>query len=167
VEIAPVQLETTTGTSITYNIWDTGAGSLFLFLYFWTLNALSTLLTLFLFWHIWLTAGQEKFGGLRDGYYICSDAGIIFFDATSRLTYKNVPNWHRDLVRVCENIPIVLCRSKCDANEIVVKPKQVTFHRKKVRLLFLKVMWMDGYLCQLEITHASFPSTLSEEFAIL
>jgi hypothetical protein len=30
------------------------------------------------------------------------------FDVTSRVTYKNVPNWHRDLVRVCENIPIVL-----------------------------------------------------------
>lgn len=28
----------------------------------------------------------------------------------SRLTYKSVPNWHRDLVRVCENIPIVLVR---------------------------------------------------------
>ena len=25
------------------------------------------------------------------------------FDVTSRITYKNVPNWHRDLTRVCEN----------------------------------------------------------------
>ena len=33
------------------------------------------------------------------------------FDVTSRVTYKNVPNWHRDLVRVCENIPIVLTGS--------------------------------------------------------
>jgi|688.fasta_scaffold423097_2 hypothetical protein len=33
---------------------------------------------------------------------------VIMFDVTSRVTYKNVPNWHRDLVRVCENIPIVL-----------------------------------------------------------
>lgn len=36
------------------------------------------------------------------------------FDVTSRITYKNVPNWHRDLVRVCENIPIVLCGNKVD-----------------------------------------------------
>jgi hypothetical protein len=34
------------------------------------------------------------------------------FDVTSRVTYKNVPNWHRDLVRVCENIPIVLTGNK-------------------------------------------------------
>src|ERR1700722_9284289 len=62
----------------------------------------------------WDTAGQEKFGGLRDGYYIQGQCGIIMFDVTSRITYKNVPNWHRDLERVCENIPIVLCGNKVD-----------------------------------------------------
>jgi GTPase SAR1 family protein len=36
------------------------------------------------------------------------------FDVTSRITYQNVPNWHRDLERVCENIPIVLCGNKID-----------------------------------------------------
>ena len=43
--------------------------------------------------NVWDTAGQEKFGGLRDGYYIQGQCGIIMFDVTSRLTYKNVPNW--------------------------------------------------------------------------
>ncbi|KAJ2183133.1 GTP-binding nuclear protein gsp1/Ran [Coemansia sp. RSA 551] len=60
----------------------------------------------------WDTAGQEKFGGLRDGYYIQGQCAIIMFDVTSRITYKNVPNWHRDLVRVCDNVPIVLCGNK-------------------------------------------------------
>ena len=62
----------------------------------------------------WDTAGQEKFGGLRDGYYINGQCAIIMFDVTSRITYKNVPTWHKDLVRVCENIPIVLCGNKVD-----------------------------------------------------
>ncbi|KAJ3337967.1 GTP-binding nuclear protein gsp1/Ran [Gonapodya sp. JEL0774] len=53
------------------------------------------------------------------------------FDVTSRITYKNVPNWHRDLVRVCENIPIVLCGNKVDIKERKVKAKAITFHRKK------------------------------------
>jgi GTP-binding nuclear protein Ran len=53
------------------------------------------------------------------------------FDVTSRITYKNVPNWHRDLVRVCENIPIVLCGNKVDIKERKVKAKTITFHRKK------------------------------------
>src|SRR5271156_5422768 len=69
------------------------------------------------------------------------------FDVTSRITYKNVPNWHRnhprsrismhtnirigDLVRVCENIPIVLCGNKVDVKDRKVKAKTITFHRKK------------------------------------
>lgn len=80
---------------------------------------------------VWDTAGQEKFGGLRDGYYIQSKAAIIMFDVTSRVTYKNVPNWHRDLVRVCDNIPIVLCGNKVDVKDRKVKAKAIVFHRKK------------------------------------
>ncbi|KAI9771121.1 MAG: GTP-binding nuclear protein gsp1/Ran [Geoglossum simile] len=80
---------------------------------------------------VWDTAGQEKFGGLRDGYYINGHCGIIMFDVTSRITYKNVPNWHRDLVRVCENVPIVLVGNKVDVKERKVKAKAITFHRKK------------------------------------
>ena len=53
------------------------------------------------------------------------------FDVTSRITYKNVPNWHRDLTRVCENIPIVLCGNKVEVKERKVKTKQINFHRKK------------------------------------
>lgn len=53
------------------------------------------------------------------------------FDVTSRVTYKNVPNWHRDLVRVCENIPIVLCGNKVDIQDRKVKAKSIVFHRKK------------------------------------
>jgi GTP-binding nuclear protein Ran len=79
----------------------------------------------------WDTAGQEKFGGLRDGYYIQGNCAIIMFDVTSRNTYKNVPNWHRDIVRVCDNIPMVLVGNKVDCVDRQVKAKMITFHRKK------------------------------------
>lgn len=62
---------------------------------------------------------------------IQGNAAIIMFDVTSRMTYKNVPQWHRDLVRVCENIPIVLCGNKVDIKDRKVKAKSITFHRKK------------------------------------
>ncbi|EFA82784.1 GTP-binding nuclear protein Ran [Heterostelium album PN500] len=81
-------------------------------------------------YNIWDTAGQEKFGGLRDGYYIQGQCAIIMFDVTSRVSYKNVPNWHGDLVRVCEGIPIALCGNKVDVKDRKVKPGQITFHRK-------------------------------------
>jgi GTP-binding nuclear protein Ran len=53
------------------------------------------------------------------------------FDVTARVTYKNVANWHRDLIRVCENIPIVLVGNKVDVKDRKVKAKSITFHRKK------------------------------------
>lgn len=34
------------------------------------------------------------------------------FDVTSRITYKNVPKWHKDLTRICENVPMVLVGNK-------------------------------------------------------
>lgn len=53
------------------------------------------------------------------------------FDVCSRITYQNVPKWYKDLVRVCENIPIVLVGNKVDVKDRKVKAKQITFHRKK------------------------------------
>lgn len=82
------------------------------------------------FW-AWDTAGQEKLGGLRDGYYIHCQCAIIMFDVTARVTYRDVPTWHKDLTRVCENIPIVLCGNKVDVKNRQIKPKMVVFHRKK------------------------------------
>jgi len=79
----------------------------------------------------WDTAGQEKFGGLRDGYYIGGQAAIIMFDVTARVTYKSVPHWHKDLTRVCEGIPICLCGNKVDCKERKVRPKDIQFHRRK------------------------------------
>jgi GTP-binding nuclear protein Ran len=65
---------------------------------------------------------------------LCSveaECGIIMFDVTSRISYKNVPNWHRDLTRVCDNIPIVLVGNKVDVKDRKVKAKMITFHRRK------------------------------------
>ena len=92
----------------------------------------------------WDTAGQEKLGGLRDGYYIHGNCAIIMFDVTSRLTYKNVPTWYRDLTRVCHSIPIVLCGNKVDVKQRQVKAKMVTFHRRK-NLQYYEVSAKSNY----------------------
>jgi len=53
------------------------------------------------------------------------------FDVTARVTYKSVPHWHKDLYRVCDAIPMVLCGNKVDCKDRTVKPKDIFFHRKK------------------------------------
>lgn len=78
------------------------------------------------------------------------------FDVTSRVTYKNVPNWHRDLVRVCENIPIVLCGNKVDIKDRKVKAKSIVFHRKKnlqvVTICSLIQMCVLMHMSELSVT---------------
>lgn len=79
---------------------------------------------------VWDTAGQERYGRLRDGYYILGRCAIIMFDVTSRVTYKNVPDWYRDLHRVCVGVPMVLCGNKVDVKDRKVSAKSINFHRK-------------------------------------
>ena len=80
--------------------------------------------------NVWDTAGQEKLSGLRDGYYIDAHCAIIMFDVCSRITYKNVPKWYKDITRICETIPIVLVGNKVDEKNRKVKAKQILFARK-------------------------------------
>jgi len=85
---------------------------------------------------VWTNRGPIKFNiwipvHLRESDYIQAKCAILMFDVTSRITYKNVPNWHRDLTRVCENIPIVLVGNKVDVDDRKVQANQITFHRKK------------------------------------
>jgi len=80
--------------------------------------------------NVWDTAGQEKFGGLRDGYYVRSDCAIVMFDVTSRTTYQNVPNWFQDVQRAVGKIPSVLVGNKVDVAERQVKAQNITYHRK-------------------------------------
>eukprot|EP00088_Acartia_fossae_P037201 TRINITY_DN38361_c0_g1_i1.p1 TRINITY_DN38361_c0_g1~~TRINITY_DN38361_c0_g1_i1.p1 ORF type:complete len:221 (+),score=22.21 TRINITY_DN38361_c0_g1_i1:77-739(+) len=129
-------------------------------------------------YEVWDTAGQEKFGGLRDVYYIDAKCAIIMFDVTARITYKNVPNWYRDIERVCERIPIVLCGNKVDqVQDRKVKARAITFHRKKNLQYYdisaktnynfeLPFLWLARKLVdpQLELTAA--PALLPPEFAI-
>ena len=69
-------------------------------------------------------AGQETFaGGLRG---IPGQCAIVMFDVTSRISYKQVPNWCRDLTRGGRNIPIAIVGNMVDIKDRKVKAKHVT-----------------------------------------
>ena len=95
--------------------------------------------------NVWDTAGQEKFGGLRDGYYVGSKGAIIMFDVTSRITYRSVGEWHRDITRVCDNIPMVLTGNKVDAKDRKIHPKFIDFHRRHPNMQYYEISSKSSY----------------------
>ena len=46
----------------------------------------------------WDTAGQERFNSMHPAYYHLAHACILCFDVTRKQTYKNLPDWHGELV---------------------------------------------------------------------
>lgn len=85
---------------------------------------------------LWDTPGQEKHGSLRDIYYINTHCAIIMFDVCSRITYKNIPLWYKDLKRICGDIPIIICGNKIDSKDRKINKNQILFAKKKKLLYF-------------------------------
>jgi GTP-binding nuclear protein Ran len=74
------------------------------------------------------THNQERFGNPSKYYQVC-DGAIIMFDLTSRITYKNLPQWYQDVTRCRTNIPVVVCGNKIDISDR--KVRDITFPNKK------------------------------------
>lgn len=74
--------------------------------------------------NVWDIPPSKSF---RDSYCVQGQCAIIMFDVTSRESYKNVSKWHRNLTRVCKDIPIVLCGNKVDKEGRTVRARRVPF----------------------------------------
>ena len=53
------------------------------------------------------------------------------FDLTSRISYKNVPKWHRDLLRIVPDISVVLVGNKADDADRKFRQGEVEFGKDK------------------------------------
>lgn len=60
--------------------------------------------------NVWDCAGDERFGGLRDGYYIKSDFVVLFLSESKERDLHLLIN----VFRVVGNKPIFLCAGKSD-----------------------------------------------------
>ena len=48
----------------------------------------------------WDTAGQERFASMHPSYYHQAQACILVFDATRKITYKNLTKWYQELRKI-------------------------------------------------------------------
>lgn len=67
--------------------------------------------------NIWDCAGNDNFGGLRDGYWIMANSAIIMFD--SLMSFKDaLGRWTREFKRVIDtDVPIALVWNKYSQND--------------------------------------------------
>ena len=63
--------------------------------------------------NIWDCAGQDKYGGLRDGYYIKSDACIGVMD-NIKLSSTKLTQLINNFTNICPNVPIITVLNKCE-----------------------------------------------------
>ena len=89
--------------------------------------------------NVWLAQAGDAYGGLRDRWYQQAQGAVLMFDVTSRITYENIPNGHRNLMRVCENIPVVLCGNKAEIKDRKVKMKQITQSIQKENMQYCDI----------------------------
>lgn len=89
----------------------------------------------------WDCAGDPRFGGLRDGYYIQADCALVMFDRSNASTFRSTPewvdvpslvdtmndshpegnvvNWIKEVRNVASDIPIILVGTHWDKEEEV------------------------------------------------
>lgn len=67
--------------------------------------------------NVWDCAGVEKFGGLRERYYVASNGAILMFDVTNEASHVHLSKWTSELPK---GIPITICGNKCDSKERIV-----------------------------------------------
>ena len=79
--------------------------------------------------NVWDCAGQEKFAGLDDGYYIGADAFILFFGMDSKASYRNASHWLKKITdytgRFDRSRPIIVCGTKCDLPNTRLMPSEM------------------------------------------
>ncbi|KAH8378441.1 hypothetical protein KR093_011360, partial [Drosophila rubida] len=71
---------------------------------------------------LWEVAGEDRHGGLCDGYYFYAKCAIIMFDLSAESTAINVARWLRSFWEICgKQLPAVICGNKAELERMPVQ----------------------------------------------
>lgn len=79
--------------------------------------------------NVWDCAGQEKFGGLRSGYWINAQVAFVFYDASKES--RKISSLVEEIKKVCGDIPIFYIATKCDLEEIKSSNEAISISSKE------------------------------------
>ena len=78
--------------------------------------------------NVWDCAGQERYSGLRHGYWLASQGVIGMFDLSRSETYQGLKKWLEQFHRQESTCPMVICGNKKDISTI--KFEDLTLHQE-------------------------------------
>jgi GTPase SAR1 family protein len=79
------------------------------------------------------TAGQEHYGGLRDGYFIGAKAAIITFNSID--SYKEVPQLRKSITRAAGHIPITIVQTGNESKQKFLLKNMIVQTKNDIRKL--------------------------------
>lgn len=68
--------------------------------------------------NVWDCAGDERYGGLRDGYFLMANGCLLFGGPN----VGDLEKWNNDVVRVTGPVPTIVVSSKNDLVETKTRP---------------------------------------------
>jgi GTP-binding nuclear protein Ran len=99
--------------------------------------------------NIWDVSGQEKYGGLCDSYYNNTDAFIVFFDVTSKNSYKNCKKWIEYAILKKPLATFILIGSKVNCSSLNVRKvlqRNIKLH-KTYNIQYYDISSKSNYNC--------------------
>lgn len=76
------------------------------------------------------------------------------FDVVDKLTFKNVPNWCRDISDVCKKIPVLICGNKVDREvDRKVKASAAVKFAKKKKFEYYDISAKTNYNFEMPFLH--------------
>lgn len=95
---------------------------------------------------IWDLAGQAQFKRVRQSYLANSEAGILVYDVTNRISFENVDkNWFREIKKASPDISLILVGNKIDLeNDRVVSTEEGESLAQELELSYIETSAKTG-----------------------
>lgn len=86
--------------------------------------------------NFWDCAGMEKYGGLREGYYVNANAFLVMYDCANLESKRNVKKWVASTRSLKEYPTVFICGTKCDLSVDSVNNSDILISSKTNKNLY-------------------------------